>query len=294
MQDTNQTALDKQHRTDNSHGTFRYFLMTFLPLAVLIVTISYTIYAIEYKNRIKLKLEQNQSMINLQGEVIMQDFTSIISDVLFLASDSDLKEAFEDKNSEHLVQAANEMRNFSNAKKTYDQMRFIDKTGMERIRINFDGSQADIVPKNQLQSKRDRYYFTESKRLKLGQVYISPMDLNLEHGEVELPYKPTIRIATPVESSRGEFMGILIVNYLGQLMLDHFISIHAENPTLSHLVNSDGFWLHSYPHGQEWGFMLDDRKEQRFQRYHAQLGKLLAVKKRGASNWIRGFIALSQ
>ena len=268
-------------QTKKMTGIFHYFLMGFIPIAMLIVLIAYAIYLVEYQNRVALKIEQNQSAINLQREAMLQDVNTVISDLLFLAAESELQEAFDDFNPEYLAQASSEMMNFSSAKKSYDQMRFIDKTGMEKIRINYDGSQAYIVPKNQLQSKRDRYYFIESLQLKMGEVYISPMDLNIEHGEIEYPHKPTLRVATPVVDNEGEFMGILIVNYLGQLMLDHFISIHADNPHLSHLVNSDGYWLHSYPHGLEWGFMFDDKKEQRFQADHARAWEIIKTKERG-------------
>ncbi len=263
-------------------STSRYCLTTFFPISLLIIAFAYAIYAVESKNRIELLIEQNRSMIELQREAITQDFNHIISDALYLANEGELKDAFDGGGDpDALGQATSELQTFSRLKKIYDQIRFIDIAGMERIRVNFDGTTASIVSKEQLQSKRNRYYFTEAMKLKHGEVYISPLDLNIEQGEIEVPHKSMIRIASPVTGNSGQRLGVLVVNYLGEQMLDHFIRIHAEKPELAHLVNSDGFWLHSNPHGLEWGFMFEEKKDARFQRDHAQAWPEILSKDRG-------------
>ena len=34
-------------------------------------------------------------------------------------------------------------------------------------------------------------------KLMPGELYVSPLDLNIEHSKVVYPYEPTIRLATP-------------------------------------------------------------------------------------------------
>jgi len=281
MQDHTQRTLNIHRINQIKTGILRYFLAAFLPLALLIVAVAYAIYVVESNGRIKLKIEQNQSMIKLQAESITQDFTLIASDILFLAAESELQEAFEDGDTKHRLQAAIELQNFVKTKKIYDQIRFIDNSGMERIRINFDGQKSIIVADEKLQSKANRYYFTEALKLKAGEIYISPLDLNIERGEIEQPYKPMIRFTTPVMGSRGNRLGFLVSNYYGQVMLDHFIRIHAKKPELSHLVNSDGYWLHSNPHGLEWGFMFADKKQVSFKHAHAEAWQQINTKENG-------------
>ncbi|NWF36318.1 PAS domain S-box protein [Mariprofundus sp. KV] len=281
MQDHTQRTLNNHSNSQFKTGILRYFLAAFLPLALLIVSAAYAIYVVDSNGQIKLKVQQNQSMIKLQTAAITQDFTLIASDILFLAAESELQEAFEEGDTEHLQQASIELKNFVKAKKIYDQIRFIDNNGMERIRINFDGTDASIVPVDKLQSKADRYYFTEALKLKAGEIYISPLDLNIENGEVEQPYKPMIRFTTPVMDSRGNRLGFLVSNYYGQVMLDHFIGIHTEDPELSHLVNSDGYWLHSNPHGLEWGFMFADKKQVSFKHAHAEAWQQINTRENG-------------
>ncbi|ATX80364.1 PAS domain S-box-containing protein [Mariprofundus aestuarium] len=281
MSDSPVAAQESNAFSTRHWGVTSYFLATFLPVALLITAAAYSIYTIEKKSRIDLLIEQNQSMIKLQKEVIAQDFRLIISDILFLASETELQEGVNDSDNEQVLDATLELQSFVQAKKIYDQIRLIDNNGMERIRINFDGTNATVVPQEKLQSKADRYYFREALKLKKGEVYISPLDLNIELGEIEVPHKPMIRFATPLMNSEGRRLGVIIANYLGQQMLDHFINIHAEKPELSHLLNRDGYWLHSNPHGLEWGFMFEGKKEVRFQSNHGEAWQQLALKQSG-------------
>ncbi len=69
---------------------------------------------------------------------------------------------------------------FSEIKPYFDQVRFLGMSGMEVIRINHSAAGIEVVPKERLQNKGDRYYFKDAISLKKGEVYISPLDLNIE------------------------------------------------------------------------------------------------------------------
>jgi len=64
----------------------------------------------------------------------------------------------------------------------YDQIRFLNETGMEQIRINFNKNNPFIVSEDKLQNKAKRYYFTDTFALEPGRIFISPFDLNIEPG----------------------------------------------------------------------------------------------------------------
>ena len=93
------------------------------------------------------------------------------------------------------------------------QLRYLDESGQERIRI--DRSDMDELPVrvegNKLQDKSRRDYFLESSKNNANQLYISRLDLNVEQGKIEVPYKPVLRFALPV-SEGGKRRGIVIVN----------------------------------------------------------------------------------
>ncbi|TLP40821.1 ATP-binding protein [Arcobacter arenosus] len=91
------------------------------------------------------------------------------------------------------------------------QLRFLDRNGIEKIRIEKDKNNKVFEEKN-LQDKSDRYYFKKTTSLKKGEYYISNLDLNIEHKKIEKPYIPTIRISKAIYKN-NQLLGILIINY---------------------------------------------------------------------------------
>lgn len=147
----------------------------------------------------------------------------------------------------------------------YEQIRYLDSSGKEIIRIDRKDNQPFIVPQEGLQDKQSRYYFQNTIALNRGETYISPMDLNIEHGQIEKPFKPIIRLATPVTDTAGNKTGIFIINLKGSQLLD---LLNKAAPTLTGglmLLNEEGYWLDEHEHKKEWGFMFTGREQQRFQ-----------------------------
>lgn len=159
---------------------------------------------------------------------------------------------------------AREYLAFSRQKRKYDQIRFIDDKGMEKVRINFNSGNPAILPESQLMPKGNRYYFKVTMALSRDKVFVSPFDLNIEKGEIEEPLKPMIRFGMPVFDHTERKRGIVILNYLG----NRLIASIRETGKLSigdiMLVNSDGYWLCGPKKADEWGFMLEKRKHRKF------------------------------
>jgi len=137
----------------------------------------------------------------------------------------------------------------------YDQVRYLDDSGREIVRVNYNNGRPYAVPDSLLQDKRTRYYFEKTWALDQDQVYLSPMDLNMEQGRIETPQKPVLRFSTPVFDSRGRKTGILIINYLGKGLLDNFRGVTVHVADHIELVNHQGFWLSHPGREREWGFM---------------------------------------
>lgn len=97
------------------------------------------------------------------------------------------------------------------ANKDYMQIRYIDKHGHEKIRFDREKHSKEPYKSNTLQNKSNRYYYKATSLLKKDSVWFSNIDLNIEHGHVEKPYKSVVRVATPLYVNK-EFQGILIIN----------------------------------------------------------------------------------
>lgn len=142
----------------------------------------------------------------------------------------------------------------------YDKVRWIDQTGMERVRVNNVTDRAENVPPDKLQNLSGSYYFINTMRLKPGQVFISPLDLNVENGKVEAPHKPMLRLATPVQDRNGMARGILVLNVAAQSLLDSFTDSLVGARDHAMLLNGAGYWLVSPNREDAWGFMFQRQK----------------------------------
>lgn len=138
----------------------------------------------------------------------------------------------------------------------YSQLRLLDPQGRELIRVNYREGEAQVVREPDLQNKADRYYFKEALKLERGQIYISPLDLNMDNGQVELPYQPTLRLATALHDDQGRVQTVLVLNYNAVPLLDLLRSGGTTPLGQAMLVGADGYWLCHPDAGLEWGGLL--------------------------------------
>ncbi|MBC8018723.1 MAG: PAS domain-containing protein [Verrucomicrobia bacterium] len=251
--------IESSHKTSCSKA--KAALVVFLPAALLAAVLLGVGYQKEVKSvRNKLK-QQATDTVTLQKNKIDSSFDMISTDLLFLAEHAHLTERFI-LPAKYRENFAHDLALFSTVSRIYDQVRVLDATGMELIRINLTGQNSSlIVPNDQLQFKGDRYYFNETLSLNKGEVFVSPLDLNIEHDRIEQPLKPMIRIGTPVFDKGGRKRGIIIFNYLAGNLIKNLKELATDSPGNCMLLNQEGYWLIGSNSDEEWGFMYADRKQ---------------------------------
>lgn len=188
----------------------------------------------------------------------------MISDLLYLSGNNELLEAIEDPSGQNLEKLTSEWLLFIDKKRIYDQIRWLDFSGMEMARVNYNNGESEAVAVDQLQSKAKRYYFEDTLKLDRDQIFISPFDLNIERGEVERPLKPMIRFGVPVFGDNGDKKGIVIINYLGDDLIAEFRESNVNSFGELILLNIDSYWLIGPTPDHGWGFMFEDREDIRF------------------------------
>ncbi|GAB6069288.1 hypothetical protein JCM30760_03850 [Thiomicrorhabdus hydrogeniphila] len=161
----------------------------------------------------------------------------------------------------------------------YDQIRWIDSNGQERLRINHANGKVERVAEANLQNKSHRYYFSKTMKLKNDQFYFSPFDLNIENGVVETPRKPMIRLAKPVVDSFGHQRGVIVLNYLGGNMLKNIKQITSNTQRKLWVNNAQSYWLLGETAGDEWGFMYNQPTLTLAHRYPNAWSKINALEK---------------
>lgn len=134
---------------------------------------------------------------------------------------------------------------------TIMKVRYIDLNGTERIRIerNKTGERPLSVNEDALQNKADRYFFINSRLKPLEKVWFSKIDLNVEHGRIEVPHKPTLRAIFPVQRG-GKFDGIIIINYFIEPFLNQLLDAPLYDMILS---DGKGYPLIHFEPSKNWG-----------------------------------------
>ncbi len=95
----------------------------------------------------------------------------------------------------------------------YLQIRYIKNSGEELVRVERNSNdQVEIASNTELQNKSTAEYLTETVKLPSGQVYFSDVSLNKEHGKIQQPHIPVLRIATPVHNAAGDVEAIVVIN----------------------------------------------------------------------------------
>ena len=164
---------------------------------------------------------------------------------------------------------------FSTAYPSYMQVRWIGTSGVERVRVDHTDNLRRVVAAEALQDKSLRYYVIEANRLAPGAVYYSPFDLNIEGGEIEKPYRPTLRVATKVMNADGGELGLALLNLDGSGLLER---LRQSGKTM--LLDAEGYWLLSTDGHREWGFMFDD-PEQRLAVVHPEVWRRMQQEQQG-------------
>lgn len=177
-------------------------------------------------------------------------FDQLASELLYLASSSllyDLANSAKTPDGKLPAMARQRLeRDYAAFARAYPyiyQVRFLDAKGQEVVRIDRRDGHLVIVPESEFQDKSDRYYVHEGLSHEAGQVYVSPLDLNIERGQAEKPERPVIRFATPIVDRKGEKRGLLIVNLHAAYILGQIQEMAGGRGGVAYLFDRSGFYL---------------------------------------------------
>lgn len=235
------------------------FFVLFLAIGALLAGSLALFYRTEFNTLLSEMQLRERNVINRQSNAIRQEFDAVVGDVLFLSGQNELLYFLDNADQKTKTAIQTEYIAMSQAKKIYDQIRYLSGDGMETVRVNYTGGISKAVPEKNLQNKYKRYYFTDTLVLEKKEIFVSPLDLNIEQGKVERPLKPMIRFGTPVFDKNGEKQGIVLLNYLAVNLLDNLARERAEEDSVNMLLNKNGYWLLHPEKEKEWGFMFKER-----------------------------------
>ena len=134
------------------------------------------------------------------------------------------------------------------------QFRFINKDGLEKIRVERAKINNDIkvLENSKLQDKSKRYYFREIQKNNGKKFWYSNLDLNIEDSKLDYPIIPTYRIGTRIESD-NRFLGILIVNIDMSQTLNKIVLNNEFDATI---FDKDGYTIIDSKTKENWSRYL--------------------------------------
>ncbi|MFK8004618.1 MAG: ATP-binding protein [Polyangiales bacterium] len=144
---------------------------------------------------------------------------------------------------------------------TYLQARFVGIAdgGRELVRVERASGEEDIrrVSERDLQEKESERYFATAIAVQEGDISVSPVDLNREHGQIAEPHVPVFRISAPVFEPRDDsaaVVGFVVINVDARVILDNLAAAFPNDTT--YVMRGDGhFVLHPEP-SRAFGFDL--------------------------------------
>ncbi|WP_022662621.1 hybrid sensor histidine kinase/response regulator [Paucidesulfovibrio longus] len=245
-------------------ATARSFLLTFICLGLVTAAGVYTLYRQDVREKHTLLLREQTTAVNALSRSVIREMRSVYHDLRLLASHYELHDYLMTGKAESSHMLESEMIALARITDFYDQIRLLSPDGMELVRINYDNGSPKAVPHDQLQNKASRYYFQETAKLQQGDIYVSPFDLNVEHGRIEQPIKPMIRVGMSLRDKNGKLQAVLILNYLGQRLRDAVRRTALRASAVPIMLNKDGYYLLGPSPQDEWAFMYEGRETRSF------------------------------
>ncbi|WP_338668240.1 sensor domain-containing diguanylate cyclase [Pseudodesulfovibrio methanolicus] len=279
----NRTDIGKMPGEDHQvvRGTLRTFIVLLLTVGALLALGGTVLYRMEQSEFLDRVGTVEFGALDQQSAAIARELDRLVADVLYLSKQNELillldtgdRKAVRDMEREYLQLARN--------RRAYAQIRYIDASGKEKVRVDSRDGRTSAVPDDRLQDKSQRYYLKECLALGEGGIYLSPMDLNMENGAVERPARPMLRIGTPVFDSMGRKRGIVLINYNAQTLLDRILRTGTSSVGQSMLLNRRGYWLLSPDKNKEWGFMAPKTRDVSFAMERPDEWKWMLSRERG-------------
>ncbi|MDD5211942.1 MAG: diguanylate cyclase [Sulfuricurvum sp.] len=216
-----------------------YFIIFGIIITVLSSLISYKIHMIDIDGSVK-KYAQEVSL-SRKNYILKPHIDQMDDIVKSIANDQTLKDFLQTGSSIKKHELQNLFLTITNSDKAIMQTRFINASGKEVIRINRDNGQTlpYIVKEADLQNKSGRDYFQTVSTMSTSTLWHSKLDLNIENGKIEVPYRPTIRIAVPL-FNEDKFAGMVICNMLSSEL---FKSIENSPFFDLFIIDKDGNYI---------------------------------------------------
>ncbi|MBX3606488.1 MAG: hypothetical protein KF788_14510 [Piscinibacter sp.] len=235
------------------------FLRIFVPLAILDVAVAGFILAQSLRSQAEREVQALRHSTEVAVASLSQSLAPLLRHLQSLSGESAIVDAIDSPDDgAALDQMSRAFNSLLSRNPSYAQARWIDQEGRERVRVDAGGAGRPPVRVRDpdLQAKSSRYYVRDALPLSAGTIYISELDLNVEHGGVELPPRPMLRAAIRVDARDARPAGLIVINVEGRSLLESLDQYQADQPSRRLLVNRRGDFLRGAGEADDFAFMF--------------------------------------
>ncbi|MBP7842440.1 PAS domain S-box protein [Candidatus Woesebacteria bacterium] len=134
------------------------------------------------------------------------------------------------------------------------QIRYIDSSGFELIKLSQGENGITIIPESELSDRKEDEYFSELQSLVLKSAYISKIKLERDGvtGRIINPYSPVIVFSAPVYLG-SEKNGVVVIDVLASQIFSDSTNSHRVVPRFKYIADENGFFLQHSDALKTWG-----------------------------------------
>lgn len=263
--------------------TRQMFIWRFLAVAIPAILVVIGLHLADRATALDKWQRHVETQVQKTSAMLMADLRAASTDAMMLADDSLLQR----QSAQAIDMLAERFISLARFHPHYQQIRFIDAAGMERVRVNSIGGKVWRVAERELQDKSGRDYFQEAVSLPADSLRLSRLDLNIEHGKIERPLNPMLRFSVPVHSASGQRLGVIVINYGVAPVLHKLFNTDDPSGLRMMLLNAEGAWLGGGAEQDRWGGMLEH--ERTYKQADPQAWSMLPTRQgSGLAKWSSG------
>lgn len=246
----------------------KYLIITFIIISVFGICLNIMFYILMKNKKINELVEKEQRELLIKKERLLSKFQDVNADLLVIMGmpffENYLNATSKIDNEKYKKLTEDSFKKYLKIKKNYDQIRYINHNGIEQIRITRNQLKKPDKKIN-FQDKSARNYFKDGLKLSYGCLGISDFNLNMEYGDIEIPYKPVLRFFTRVFTSNTNKQGVLVINRLGADILDLISQKKLNKLEDIYFIHQTGHFISSPIDDDNWGNSIANRKNKKFQ-----------------------------
>lgn len=263
-----------------SRSNFWYLMLVMLVLILIVTTYYHSRYQEVKTAAMNTIITQASHQLTYSEREYLNVRNQFVSVVNLLSHSRNLYDYIAEPTDEHKTIVEQSWASVTDSQLWYTQVRYLDRQGKEQIRVNFLDGKSVVVSEENLQNKSQRDYFDYAQTLAKNEIGTWGVDLEIERGEVVYPYRPSLRLLTPIYIDEVK-TGYLILNVDVEALASR-LNYAPDGLLRPKLANDGGYFLVSDNQQERFGHVIVERKHFSLPQLFPQAWAKMQVKESGS------------